>query len=48
MFCLPRGTHQTRPDHIDEDITEKDDGGEEDNIEVGGEIADDDGELELK
>lgn len=48
MFCISRGTHQARPDDIDEDVTEEDDGGEEDHVEVGGEIADNDGELELK
>ena len=48
MFCISRGTHQSRPDDIDEDVTEEDDGGEEDHVEVGGEIADNDGELELK
>ena len=48
MFCISRGTHQAGPDDIDEDVTEEDDGGEEDHVEVGGEIADNDGELELK
>ena len=48
LFGFSWGIHNSRPDDIDEDVTEEYDRGEEDHVDVGGEIADDDGELQLK
>ena len=45
LFCFSRCAHKFGPDNIDEDIAAEDDRGEDDNIEVGGEIADYHGEL---
>ena len=45
LFCFSRCAHKSGPDNVDEDIAAEDDRGEDDNIEVGGEIADYHGEL---
>ena len=47
LFGFPGGAHQPGPDDEYEGVTGEDGGREDDDVDVGGKVADDHGELEL-
>jgi len=48
LFGFPGGAHQPGPDDEYEGVTGEDGGREDDDVDVGGKVADDHGELELE
>ena len=48
LFCFSRGAHELGPDNVEEDIAEEDGSSDDHNVDVGRQVADNDGELQLK